>query len=119
MPTIQHLAERKFKITGKVYKVDQILPVKSGFKQKLMIHIPGQSDNMTGKVIRREQFYWVEIYSKEPTDKRFLSVSDIQKLVCCSVYLNSYHWIDNRDGLTTVIRLSFNEWLDVENTNTK
>lgn len=112
--SVEALAERKFKITGRIHKVEGVQPKKTGFSQRIMLHIPELKDDMTDRVIRREQYYWVELYSTNQTDSRFVASSRIKELVCCAVYLNSYHWVD-KDGLNTVPRLSFIEWLKIEN----
>lgn len=113
-PAIQHLAERKCKITGRIHRIDGIQPVKNGFRQQFMIHIPEQVDTMTGRVIRREAYYNVEIFSNNQTDSRFLGAKNLRELVCCSVYLNSFHWISPTDGLLCGMRLNFIEWLKTE-----
>lgn len=110
----QELAERQAKITGRVHRIEGVKAVKNGFTQRFMLHIPDLKDEITERVIRREQYFWIEIYSNNQTDSRFLDSTKIKSLVCCSVYLNSYSWIDTRDGLTCAAKLNFHEWLKVK-----
>ena len=113
--TIEMLTDRKCRITGRVHKIEGIQAKKTGFSQRFMLHLAEIKDETTGRTIRREQYYWVQIWSREQTDKRFLDSRHIKELRSCSVYVNSYHWTDRREGLTSVVKLDFIEWLKVEN----
>lgn len=110
---IQHLAERKCKITGRVHRIGEIQELKEGrgFRQHIWLHIEKLVDEMTKRVLRREEYYQIEIFSRDKADNRFLGVKNMKELVCCSVYLNSWHFVSPRDGLVTGMRLSFIEWL--------
>lgn len=110
----EQLHERKAKITGRIHRIEGVQPLKNGFKQRFMIEIPELKDEMNGRVLRRLQYFWIEIYSTKQTDSRFIDSRKIKELVCVSVYLNSYHWLDQRDGLTCVCHLNFDQWLKVE-----
>lgn len=111
--TTHGLAERKAKITGRIHRIEGIQHVNNGFKQNIMLHISELKDEMTGRVVRKEQYYTIQLWSNAQTDSRFRDSKHIKELVSCSVYLNSYHWQDPKEGLKTIAQLNFIEWLKV------
>lgn len=115
-PPIQHIAERKCKITGRIQRIGEVQETrnKTGFRQHIWLHIDALKDEMTKRVIRREEYYQIEIFSKDRADSRFLSAKNMSELVCCCVYLNSWHFVSAKDGLVLGMRLSFVEWLKVD-----
>lgn len=108
---VLELQERKTRISGKIHKVEGIQPLTRGFKQRIMLHVPEEYSQRTGRLIFKEQYFWIEIFSTSQTDSRFLNTSAIGQHVSCSLYVNGYHWIDNRQGLQCVTKLNFIDWI--------
>lgn len=82
----------KFEITALIDKFDGVQPTKTGFRQRVILTQP-EFKNEFGEVVRKAQYFPVEIFSKMQTDKRFVGVKDIRSKVKCSVYCNGERWL--------------------------
>jgi hypothetical protein len=60
---------------GNVFMVEGIQPLTNGFKQLVILHRPDMTD-LNGKVLAKEEYYQVNIWSQNQTDSRFLTFSD-------------------------------------------
>lgn len=82
----------KVELTAYVNNIGGIEPLTKGFRQFVILRIPEAKDDMD-TVIRKEQFFKVEVYSTSQTDKRFLDSRNIKQKVKASLYLNGERWL--------------------------
>jgi hypothetical protein len=100
----------KLEITGLVNNIGGIRPTKNGFQQTVILHIPEVKDEMD-TLTRREQFYPIQIWSREQTDKRFLSPKDIKSKKKAVVYMRGERWMnDGARDFSYNVKLNLNEW---------
>jgi hypothetical protein len=74
-----------------IKEIGAIQPVKNGFQQINIVHIPESTDEFGYK--RYEQFFQVRVYSTAQTDTRFFKSELVgqKKIVCC--YLNGKRYM--------------------------
>jgi hypothetical protein len=82
----------KLELTAFVNNIGGIEPLKKGFQQFIILRIPETKDDFD-TIIRKEQFFKVEVYSTSQTDKRFLDSRNIKQKLKCLVYLNGERWL--------------------------
>lgn len=74
-----------------IKEIGAIQPVKKGFQQVNIVHIPESQDEFGYK--RYEQFFQVRIYSTAQTDSRFFTNALVnQKRIICA-YLNGNRYM--------------------------
>lgn len=108
---VLELQERKTRVSGTIFKVEGIKPLTRGFKQRIMLHVPAEFSDRTGRQIFGEQYFWIEVFSTSQTDSRFLDNTSIGKKVSARLYVNGYHWVDTHKGLQCITKLNFIDWI--------
>lgn len=92
-----------------VKEIGALEPLKTGFQQNNIVHIPESSDEFGYK--RHEQFFTVRVYSNNQTDSRFFK-SDLigQKKTICA-YLNGRRYMQQgKFDYTYYMQLNFVEF---------
>ena len=91
-----------------IKEIGAIQPVKNGFQQNNIVHIPESNDEFGHK--RYEQFFTVRVYSTNQTDSRFFK-SDLvgkKKIICA--YLNGRRYMPQGNfDYSYFIQLNFAE----------
>jgi hypothetical protein len=87
----------RFEITGIVNKVFNVRSSGKGFTQAVILHQPSATDEFK-RVVAKEQFFVVSIWSNKETDSRFLNNSHLNKKKSCSVYLYGERWPSSNGG---------------------
>lgn len=82
----------KLELTAYISNIGHIEPLSKGFKQVNILWIPEAKDEMD-QVIRKEQFYRVEVWSQNQTDKRFMNSPHIKTKIKATLYLNGERWM--------------------------
>jgi len=99
----------KLEIIALIDKFEGIQPTKNGFKQRFILLQP-ELKNEFGDMIRKEQYFPVEIFSKEQTDKRFIAAKDMRRKVKATVYCNGERWLpEGKQDFQYFIKFSLKE----------
>lgn len=77
-----------------IEKVEGIEPLKNGFRQFVILHVPAVHDELKNKV-RYDQYFRVEIYSTKQTDSRFCDSSQVGAKTKAILYLNGERWVNS------------------------
>jgi hypothetical protein len=96
-------------IPGTIHKVGKVIAVKSGFTQTVIITQPVKKDN-TGRVISREQFFVISVWSNKQTDSRFLKPEQVGIDCIADLYLDGQRWMGRRD-LEYNHKLNLDRWV--------
>lgn len=83
----------KLELTAFVNNISAIEPLSKGFKQTVILWIPEAKDEME-QVIRREQFFKIEIWASTQTDKKFFNSTHIRSKIKATLYLNGERWMN-------------------------
>ena len=100
----------KLELTAIIHNIAGIEPLSKGFKQNVILWIPESKDEFN-TVTRKEQFFRIEIYSTNQTDKRFLDSSQIKAKTKAVLYLNGERWLnDSTKEFNYNNKLKLAEW---------
>ncbi len=84
----------KIELTAYIHNIGPIKPLTKGFQQQNILWIP-ESKNEMGDILRKEQFFRIEIWSLNQTDSRFLNSTQIKAKTKAVLYLNGERWIND------------------------
>lgn len=87
----------KFELTAIIDNVGAIKPLTKGFQQFVILQVPEAKDPF-GRLVAKEQFYRVEIYSTSQTDSRFLDNRSLKAVTKALLYLNGERWINETNN---------------------
>lgn len=105
----------KVEFNAIIMQTGAIEPMKKGFRQNNIFHIPELRDDLEDRVTRTEQFFQVEIYSTSQTDSRFLKPEQTGQKKTVSCYLNGLRWMQQgRFDYTYFTRLNLIELKEVK-----
>ena len=97
-------------ISGTVYAIEGIQALSVGFKQVVTLLQP--EIERDGRVLYKEEYFQIQIWSKEQTDKRFLSFNDKhteRKAVC---YLKGERWMSKHSNeFAYALKLNLKNWI--------
>lgn len=84
----------KLEITAIIDTVGPIKPLTKGFQQFIILRIPEKKDEFE-TVVRKEQYFRVEVYSTSQTDSRFLDSRSLRAKTKAVCYLNGERWVND------------------------
>jgi hypothetical protein len=97
-------------IIGLLYQVEGVQPVKNGFVQHVILHQEEVVDNRTGRVVWKEEFFKINIWSKEQTDSRFKSFGDKGQKMKALCRVRGERWLNQSQEFTYATKLNLKVW---------